>query len=67
MNNFTDSNKILVDGTVYRFEGLSEVAKSQVNHIRFSDVRIAELQNELAVATTARVGYLKFLNAGMDD
>lgn len=62
MNNFGKSETITIDGVDYMIDDLSQGAISQIANVRFSDDRIAELQNELAVANTARSGYLRILN-----
>ena len=64
MSDFANDDKIIVDDIIYHLDDLTEFAKSQVINIRFSDERISQLRNELAISTTARAGYLKFLNAG---
>jgi transcription elongation GreA/GreB family factor len=52
---------INIDDQEYRLDDLSENAKAQLASIHFVDERILQLQNELAVADTARIGYTNAL------
>ena len=63
MNDITENAKITIDGVEYAMEKLSDNAKSQIANINFSDERILQLQNELAISTTANTGYLRALKA----
>ena len=56
-------NVITIDGIEYASDKLSENAKSQVANIQFVDSQIQQLNNELAVADTARIGYTNALKA----
>jgi hypothetical protein len=56
---------ITVDGTKYKLNELSDPAKSQISNIQFVDLQIRQLQNEWAIADTARLGYQAALNAGL--
>lgn len=52
------SNKIMeIDGVNYSLENLTENAKAQLANIRFVDMQLQQLNNEWAVADTARIGY----------
>ena len=53
--------KITIDDVEYNLDELSEDAKSQINNIKFVDVRIQQLNNEWAVADTAKIGYTNAL------
>ena len=53
--------KINIDGTEYPLDNLSENATAQLASIQFVDNQIQQLQNELAVADTARIGYTNAL------
>lgn len=59
MTNDANSGQVKIDDVNYLIADLSEKAKSHVEGIRFSDERIAQLQNELAISDTARNGYLR--------
>lgn len=59
----TDNNKVTIDGVDYDLKSLSEVAVSKISDIKFSDTQIVQLQNELAISSTARNGYLRALKA----
>jgi len=52
-----EKQKVTVDGVEYFLEDLSEDAKAQLLNIQFVDEQIAQLNNEWAVADTARIGY----------
>ena len=57
----SQTNKINIDGTEYPLDNLSENAKAQLASIQFVDNQLQQLQNELAVADTARIGYTNAL------
>jgi hypothetical protein len=50
-----------IDGKSYELDKLSDEAKAQIVNIQFVDNQIQQLQNELAVADTARIGYTNAL------
>ena len=52
---------IEIDGQTYQLDELSDEAKAQMINIQFVDNQIQQLQNELAVADTARIGYTNAL------
>lgn len=52
-----DERKITVDGVEYKIDDMSDAARTQVMNLRFVTERIQQLNNELAVADTARMGY----------
>ena len=52
-----DERKVNVDGVEYNLDDLSENARAQVMNLRFVSERLQQLNNELAVADTARMGY----------
>ena len=52
------SNKTMeIDGVNYSLENLTENAKAQLANIHFVDMQLQQLNNEWAVADTARIGY----------
>ena len=55
--------KIVIDGEEYLAGGLSDHAKAQLLNIQFVDAQLIQLQNEWAVADTARIGYSNALKA----
>ena len=57
MVNKEEKQKVTVDGVEYFLEDLSEDAKAQLLNIQFVDEQITQLNNEWAVADTARIGY----------
>lgn len=58
-----DEAKVTFEGTEYLLKDLSENARLQMNNIQFTDARIQQLSNELAVADTARIGYTNALKS----
>lgn len=52
-----EERKVKVDGVEYNLDDLSENARAQVMNLRFVSERLQQLNNELAVADTARMGY----------
>ena len=58
----SDDNEIVnIDGTDYKVDDLTENAKAQLANIKFVDEQIQQLNNEWAVADTARMAYTKAL------
>jgi hypothetical protein len=61
MNSVPEQPEVTIEGVDYPFEKLSDVAKTQVRNIQFSERQILQLQNEIAISNTARNGYVKAL------
>ena len=55
--------KITIDDVEYNLSDLSDNAKAQLAIIQFVDAQIVQLNNEWAVADTARMGYTTALKA----
>ena len=55
--------KITIDEVEYKLDELSDNAKAQIANIQFVDVQLQQLNNELAVSDTARIGYSTALKA----
>ena len=55
--------KITIDEVEYNLSDLSDNAKAQLANIQFVDAQIQQLNNEWAVADTARMGYTSALKA----
>lgn len=53
--------KFTIDDIEYNLSDLSNDAKAQLANIQFVDMKIQQLNNELAVADTARIGYTNAL------
>ena len=53
--------KITVDDIEYKLDEVSDGAKTQLLNIQFVDAQIQQLNNEWAVADTARIGYTNAL------
>ena len=56
-----NANTITIDDVEYNLEELSDNAKAQLGNIRFVDTQLQQLNNELAVSDTARIGYTNAL------
>ena len=56
-----DEKKITIGEKEYDVNELSENVKTQLANIRFVDMQIQQLNNEWAVADTARIGYTNAL------
>jgi hypothetical protein len=54
---------LTIDGTEYNLAELSENARAQVTNLRVTDQEIARLQQQLAIAQTARTAYARALSA----
>ena len=65
MTTDTKQNFVL-DGVEYNYESLSENAKAQISNIKFVDEQIQQLNNEWAIADTARIGYTNALKAELE-
>ena len=61
-----DKQKVSIDGTEYVLDDLSENAKAQLLNIQFVDAQIQQLNNEWAVADTARIGYTRALKSELE-
>ena len=59
----TDAEKksVNIDGVEYSFDELSQNSKDQIMNLQFVDLQLQQLQNELAIADTARIGYTNAL------
>lgn len=57
---------ITIDGKEYKATDLSQKAKEQLNNLQFVDAQIQQLNNEWAVADTARIGYTNALKAELE-
>ena len=55
-------SKVNIDGVEYKLDELSQEAREQLTNIQFVDAQIQQLNNEWAVADTARIGYTRALN-----
>ena len=58
--------KVSIDGTEYLLDDLSDNAKAQLMNIQFVDAQIQQLNNEWAVADTARIGYTSALKSELE-
>lgn len=57
---------VTIDGKEYDLNMLSNEAKSQIANIVFVDQQLLQLENEWAVADTARMGYSAALKNELD-
>ena len=56
-----DVKKITIDNVDYNLDELSDNAKAQIRNVQFVDAQLQQLNNELAVSDTARIGYTNAL------
>jgi len=63
----TEAPKITINGREYSLDALSDQAKAQLTNVQLVDRKIAELQQELAIAQTARNAYAQALEAELPD
>ncbi|MBU3587825.1 hypothetical protein ICN30_08260 [Polynucleobacter sp. 31A-FELB] len=53
---------VIIDNIEYALDSLSEEAKAQFVSLQFVDQKLAQLNAEVAVFQTARIGYANALN-----
>ena len=58
-----DVQSITINGKEYVLDSLSEAAKAQLTNLRVVDQEISRLQQQQAIAQTARNAYAKALQA----
>ncbi len=63
MAQINDKSKITIDEVDYNVSELSNEAKTHIARIQFTSAQILQLENELAISSTARNGYLRLLKA----
>ena len=56
---------VTIDEVEYAVDSLSDEAKAQFSSLQFVDQKLAQLQAEVAVYQTARIGYANALNAAL--
>ena len=59
------SEKITIDDQEYNVDELSSAAREQIENLKFVDARLQQLNNELAVSDTARIGYTNALKSDL--
>jgi len=57
--------KITIDGTEYQLADLSAAVRKQLINLRATDMEIAHLKQQLAIAQTARAAYATALKQGL--
>lgn len=62
-----DAQTITIDGKDYALDDLSEAAKAQLTNLRVVDQEIARLQQQQAIAQTARNAYANALQAALPE
>lgn len=67
LNKPKSQSKVTIDDIEYNVSDLSENAKAQLTNIQFVDAKIQQLNNEWAVADTARIGYTAALKAELEN
>lgn len=58
-------NTITIDGVDYDASNLTDAARETLASIQFVDAQVQQLNNEWAIADTARIGYLNALQREM--
>ncbi|MBB5022085.1 DUF6447 family protein [Desulfurispira natronophila] len=61
-----ENQTITIDGTTYNLDELSESARDQITNLRVTDQQIAQLQQQLAIAQTARGAYAQALQKELE-
>ena len=56
-----EQKSITIDGENYSIENLSESARKALNTLQFADRKLAQLNGEIALANTARLGMINIL------
>jgi hypothetical protein len=54
---------VTIDNVEYALDSLSDDARAQFTSLQFVDQKLAQLEAEVAVYQTARIGYSNALNA----
>ena len=57
----SEEERVNIDGEEYLLSSLTDNAKNQIKSISFVDSQILQLNNEWAIADTARIGYTNAL------
>ncbi|SEQ34409.1 hypothetical protein SAMN05421693_12518 [Ectothiorhodospira magna] len=57
----TPGKNITIDGKQYDLDSLSDNAKAQIANLRVTDQEIQRLQQQIAIAQTARSAYARAL------
>jgi hypothetical protein len=58
--------KVTIDGVEHDTENLSEQARNTLLSLQFVEERLQQRRNELAVADTARIAYLRELKSVLE-
>jgi hypothetical protein len=58
---------VSIDNIEYELDSLSTDAKNQFASLQFVDQKLAQLEAEIAVFKTARIGYSKALKEALPD
>lgn len=60
-------NTIKINDKTYSLENLSDRAKELIQSINFADQQVEQLNNEWAIADTARIAYTRALKSSIED
>jgi len=63
MTEISARKQIEIDGRQYELDKLSDNAKLQIENIKFVDSMLQQLNNEWAIADTAKMAYTKALKS----
>lgn len=56
---------VSINDVTYKLSDLTEQARAQLNNLRMTDHQIEHLQNQLAIAKTARISYGRALDKAL--
>jgi hypothetical protein len=59
-------NKLEIDGLEYDLAKLTEYQKEQIINLQFVNEQILQLNNELQIALTAKIGYSRALKRELE-
>lgn len=63
----TDDQKITIDGAEYSLTDMTEQAKTQLKNVQVTDQELERLQNQTAIAQTARATYAAALKNALEN
>ena len=59
-------SKVTIDGVEHDTDDFSEMAKNTIKSLQFVEERLQQRRNEMAVADTARVAYMRALKTALE-
>lgn len=61
----SDKPSLTIDGKSYEIDSLSDATKNQIMNLRVVEAKIAQLQQDLGIAQTARNAYASALKESL--